>query len=109
SRHWGYSAAARNVFNLYDSFMIVQIYGKLEQVEDAAAIITPEGGLTYQVIVSTYTAARLTGKIGQQLKLHTMEFYESQGQGSTMIPRMAGFLSVQDREFYTLFVTCKGI
>ncbi len=89
--------------------MIARIQGVLEAVEGGAALLRLEGGLTYQVLVSAFTAQRLGASIGQVVKLHTMHFIESQGQGTTMIPRLAGFLSLDDRRFYELFTTCKGV
>jgi len=43
------------------------------------------------------------------VSLHTLDFIESQGQGTTMTPRLAGFLNTDDRRFFELFTTCKGI
>lgn len=89
--------------------MIARIAGTLETVEKDRALVALPAGLTYEVLVPTFTAARLGGSIGQAVTLHTLEFHESQNQGSTILPRLAGFLTVEDRAFYELFVTCKGI
>jgi holliday junction DNA helicase RuvA len=96
--------------------MIVKIQGVLEGLEGSSALVRLEGGsapgcggLTYEVLVPAFTAARLGDRVGQAVTLHTFHFIESQGQGTTMIPRLAGFLTVEDRDFYELFTTCKGI
>ena len=89
--------------------MIARLHGLLESIEGSAAWITPGGGVTYHVLLPSFTAARLGQSIGQEVTLHTFYFLESTGQGSTIFPRLAGFLSPQDRAFYELFVTCKGI
>ena len=47
--------------------------------------------------------------MGQTLTLNTFHFIEMQGQGTTAIPRLAGFTTAQDRRFYELFTTVKGI
>jgi len=89
--------------------MIARIEGTLVAVESQAAHVRTDHGLTYEVLVPAYTVARLTGQTNQPVTLHTLPFLESQSQGATFVPRLAGFLSNQDKAFYELFVTCKGI
>lgn len=89
--------------------MIARIHGILEALTSDAALIQLEGGLTYQVLLPAYSAAQLGGAIGQPVTLHTLYYLQSQDQGATMIPRLAGFASESDRDFFELFTTCKGI
>lgn len=90
--------------------MIARIEGTLVGIEGNAAMIRPaSGGLTFAVLVPAYTAARLGGSLDQTISLSTYCFVESQSQGSTLIPRLAGFNTPEDRAFYELFTTCKGI
>jgi len=74
-----------------------------------ALVTPPNSGMSYQVLLPGFAAARLGGGIGQTVVLFTLYYIESQGQGATMIPRLAGFLTAQDRSFFELFTTCKGI
>ena len=89
--------------------MIVKIKGILESVEGGGALVQTDTGLTYEVLVPAYTAARLGGSLGQEITLHTLHFIESIGQGNTLLPRLAGFTTMEDRRFFELFTTCKGI
>ncbi|MCX5659292.1 MAG: helix-hairpin-helix domain-containing protein [Planctomycetota bacterium] len=89
--------------------MICKIHGLLEAIEDNTAMIRTPGALTYEVMVSAYTAARLGGSIDQEITLFTLHYLEGQNQGATMYPRLAGFLDPADREFFELFTTTKGI
>ena len=43
--------------------MIARIHGLLEQIENSAALLRCEGGLTYEVLLPAYTAARLVDRI----------------------------------------------
>jgi len=52
---------------------------------------------------------RLQEQVGQRVSLLTLHFVESQNQGATLLPRLAGFLSQRDRDFFELFTTCKGV
>ena len=92
--------------------MITRISGTLEAVDADRAVVAlaPDGpGLAYEVMLPAFAAVRLSVKTGQRVTLHTIEFIEATAQGSTMFPRLAGFLTPQDRAFFTLFVSCKGI
>ena len=89
--------------------MIAKIDGTLEAVESGHARVALPGGITLEVLLPAFTVARLHMSTDQPITLHTSLFFESQAQGATMIPRLAGFASEQDRAFYQLFVTCKGI
>lgn len=89
--------------------MIARIEGTLVGIEQGAAMVSTPGGFTFQVLVPAYTAARLGGSLDQAVSFTTYCFVESQSQGSTLIPRLAGFTNSEDRAFYELFVTCKGI
>lgn len=81
----------------------------LESIADGRAQVTLEAGLTYEVLLPAYAAARLGGQLDAAATLHTIEFYESTSQGASMTPRMAGFLTIQDKAFFELFTTVKGI
>lgn len=99
--------------------MISRITGTLEAVEADKAFIAPGKipdnpghpgtGLIYEVMLPAFAATRLSVKAGQVVTLHTFQFIESTAQGATMFPRLAGFLTQQDKQFFELFVTCKGI
>ncbi len=89
--------------------MIVKLEGILQSIEADRGYISLPSGLTYEVLLPAYTAARLTGSIGKTVTLHTLHYLESQAQGATIYPRLAGFTSAIDRQFFELFVTCKGI
>ena len=89
--------------------MIVRIEGVLTALGEGSAVIEPGGGLTYEVLLSAYTAGRLGGKIGQRITLHSLHYFDSMNQGATLVPRLAGFETEQDKQFFELFTTCKGI
>ncbi|MBB6430102.1 Holliday junction branch migration protein RuvA [Algisphaera agarilytica] len=89
--------------------MISRITGTLDAIEPDKAFVDPGQGLVYEVMLPAFAATRLSVKTGQTVTLHTFQFIESTAQGATMFPRLAGFLTEQDKQFFELFVTCKGI
>ena len=90
--------------------MIAKIHGTLEAVsQDRALVQLPGGGITLEVLLPAFTVARLHGASGETVELFTHTFLEGQAQGATLLPRIAGFTTLEDRQFYGLFITCKGI
>lgn len=89
--------------------MIARIAGTLDAIEQDRAYVDLQHGLVYEVLLPAFAATRLAASTGQPVTLHTFQFIEATSQGSTMFPRLAGFLSATDRRFFQLFVTCKGI
>lgn len=89
--------------------MIARICGMLESLGSGVGLIDSEAGLTYEVLLPGYVVGRLGGRIGQKVTLHTLHFFESQNQGATLVPRLAGFLTLEEKNFFELFTTCRGI
>lgn len=89
--------------------MIARIEGTLDAIEQDRAYVDLQHGLVYEVLLPAFAATRLAASTGKKVTLHTFQFIEATSQGSTMFPRLAGFLSATDRRFFQLFVTCKGI
>ncbi len=88
--------------------MITQIEGRLVAIEDGAAHVRV-GDLTYEVLVPAADGMLLAASVGNTMVFHTLHYLEGQGQGSSYWPRLLGFRTVQDRAFFELFTTVKGI
>ena len=43
------------------------------------------------------------------VELHTLEYLEGQGQGASFVPRVLGFASRAEREFFELLTSVKGL
>lgn len=90
--------------------MIVRLEGILESVEERSAVVAPEGGaMAYQVLVPTVVGEALLARVGQRVVLHTMEHLEPVSQGASFIPRIVGFLSLEQRRFFEIFTSAKGL
>jgi holliday junction DNA helicase RuvA len=88
--------------------MITRLAGMLESVEGIEATVALEGGVWRQVLVPAYLAESLRGRVGSPVTLHTLEYLESQGQGSSYIPRLIGFGSAAERRFFELLTDVDG-
>ena len=89
--------------------MITRLTGTLIDLSSDRATLDPGQGLVYEVLLPSFAAQRLSISLGKAVTLYTLYYMESQNQGATFLPRLAGFLSPQDKAFFELFVTVKGI
>ncbi len=88
--------------------MISRIEGELESIEQGRATLRC-GHLSHEILVTASDSERLAEQVGQTISFHTLEYLEAQGQGTSFVPRLLGFSSSRDREFFELFTTVKGI
>lgn len=89
--------------------MISRITGTLERVHGCEALLDVHAGVCYEVNVPACDAEFLAGKVGQEETLHTIHYLEGDPARGNLLPRLVGFLTEQDREFFRLFTTVKGI
>jgi len=67
------------------------------------------GLMEYEVLIPEFTRRQLQGSIGQEIRLHTIEYLEGSSMQGKMIPRLVGFLSEVEREFFELFCSVDGV
>src|SRR5881394_1047404 len=84
--------------------MITRITGVLNRVLDEEARLQV-GGLEYQVLVPEFVRRNLQGRIGQEVSLSTVHFLEGNPMQGKVVPRLIGFTSDTELEFFELFCT----
>ena len=92
--------------------MIARITGRLESVESNAAMIAlaiGDGEIVHEVLLPAVAADALASEVGRNVRLQTMEYLEAQGQGTSFIPRLIGFRTPEEREFFDLLNKVKGL
>ncbi len=89
--------------------MITRIEGVLEDVTDGVAEVRVADSIVHEVLVPACDTGELAMKVGAKVRLFTLHYFESQGQGSHFIPRLIGFNSREQRAFFELLTTVKGI
>ena len=90
--------------------MIVKLSGKLDYVgEDCVHVSMNAGDITHELMVPSADIPHLQSKIGQNVSFFTVEYFEGNASFGQLAPKMLGFLRVEDREFFDLFTTVKGI
>jgi len=88
--------------------MIARIEGKLVKLDTSSALVQV-GSVAYEVMLPSYCISALSGSIGSDVTFCTMEYYEGSLGGGNLIPRIVGFLSDTERDFFTKFTSVKGI
>jgi Holliday junction resolvasome RuvABC DNA-binding subunit len=88
--------------------MIARIEGKLTKLDEDTALVQV-GAVTYEIMLPGYCTTALADKIGSEIALCTTQYYEGSPGGGNLIPRMIGFLNNNERDFFSRFVSVKGI
>src|SRR5947207_4278751 len=84
--------------------MITKISGVLNRVLDEEVRLQV-GPLEYQVLVPEFVRRPVQMKVGQEITLYTSEYLEGNPMQGRVVPRLIGFLSETELEFFELFCT----
>jgi holliday junction DNA helicase RuvA len=88
--------------------MITRVSGTLERVEPTAVEIAV-GPIVHEVLVTELVRRSLQTKLGQPVVLHTLEYLEGNPTRGNLVPRLVGFLSEVEREFFELICEVDGV
>jgi Holliday junction DNA helicase RuvA len=88
--------------------MITRITGKLNRVLVEEARIQV-GALEYQVLIPEFIRRVLQHKVGQEVTLHTSHYLDGNPMQGRVVPRLLGFTSEAEMEFFDLFCTVDKI
>jgi holliday junction DNA helicase RuvA len=84
--------------------MITKITGVVNRVLDEEVRLQV-GALEYQVLVPDFVRRQLQDKHGREITLHTGEYLDGNPMQGRVVPRMIGFLTEAELEFFELFCT----
>lgn len=88
--------------------MISSITGRLEAIgEDRIEVSL--GPMVLDVLIPASDMSRLSMLLHQEVTLYTVLYLEGDPSRGTPEPRLIGFLAREDRAFFHLFTTVKGI
>ncbi len=88
--------------------MIASIEGKLIKL-DSDCCLVQVGAVGYEVMLPSYCVNALSGQVDSDITLCTMEYYEGAPGGGNLIPRIVGFLNAGERDFFTKYISVKGM
>lgn len=89
--------------------MITRITGKLVHLEAQAAYVAA-GPFEYEVLIPDFVRRQLQASLGQEISLKTIEYIEGNAaQGGKLVPRIIGFMSDAEREFFDAICSVDGV
>lgn len=88
--------------------MISALTGELLQVDETTAQLR-SGAFVFEVLIPAADVESLRSQVGEELTFHTIFYLEGTAGGGNLDPKLIGFLRADDRAFFNLFTTVKGI
>jgi holliday junction DNA helicase RuvA len=67
------------------------------------------GAFEYEILIPEFARRQLQDKLGREVSLHTVEYLEGNAMQGRLIPRLVGFLSPIEREFFDMFCEVDGV
>ncbi len=88
--------------------MITKITGTpVDATGDALTLAV--GAFEYEILIPEFARRYVQEQIGKEISLHTIEYFEGNPMQGRMTPRLIGFLSAIEREFFELFCQVDGV
>ena len=88
--------------------MITQIRGLLRSVGEEELILAVDP-VEVAVQIPEHTRRQLQQRVGEMVALHTVFYIEGGQMGARMTPRLVGFLSPVDLQFFEVFCSVDGV
>ena len=88
--------------------MITKITGQLVALQDNTLSLRIDA-FEYEILIPEFTRRNLQQQIGQQICLYTIQYLEGNPMQGRLTPRLIGFTSEVEREFFELFCSVDGV
>ncbi|QDT38526.1 Holliday junction branch migration protein RuvA [Stratiformator vulcanicus] len=88
--------------------MITRISGILNRVSDSEAFVQA-GHFEYEVLIPDFVRRQVQPLMGNEVHLRTIEYLEGNPQKGRLTPRLVGFLSDAERDFFDLICSVDGV
>ena len=88
--------------------MITKITGQLAALKDDSLTLRIDA-FEHQVLIPEFTRRQLQSEVNQEISLHTIEYLEGNPMQGRMTPRLIGFLTEVEREFFELVCSVDGV
>ncbi len=88
--------------------MLTKVRGIIHAVADDTVTLFFDP-FEIEVLIGEHTRRQIQSKVGEPLALHTICYIEGGAMVSRLVPRLVGFLSPIDREFFDIFCSVDGV
>ena len=88
--------------------VLTKVRGILQTVgnESLTLLVDP---FEIEVLIPEHTRRQVQSKLGEPITLHTILYIEGGSMVSRLLPRLVGFTSAIDREFFEIFCSVDGV
>jgi holliday junction DNA helicase RuvA len=84
--------------------MITKITGIVNRVVEEEVRLQV-GALEYAVLVPEFVRRAVQGRVGQEVTLHTCHYFDGNPMQGRVVPRLIGFITEAELDFFDLFCT----
>ena len=88
--------------------MIASLTGTLSHVDESHVHLTA-GPIVYELLIPAADTPALVASLGETVTFHTIFYLSGDPSRGGLDPTLIGFLRPQDKQFFELFTTVKGI
>jgi Holliday junction DNA helicase RuvA len=88
--------------------MLTKVRGIVEAVAEESVTLRVDP-FELEVLIPEHTRRAIQARRGEPMELHTIFYIEGGAMVGRMIPRLIGFLSPIDREFFDIFCSVDGV
>lgn len=88
--------------------MITKITGQLLELGDDWLTLGV-GAFEYEILIPEFSRRQLQTQLKQEIRLHTIQYLEGNPMQGRLTPRLVGFLTEAEREFFELFCSVDGV
>jgi Holliday junction DNA helicase RuvA len=88
--------------------VITKITGQLVALAEDVLTLSVNA-FEYEVLIPEFSRRQLQDQVGREVRLHTIEYLEGNPMQGRLTPRLIGFLTEAEREFFELFCSVDGV
>jgi Holliday junction DNA helicase RuvA len=88
--------------------LITRITGHLTALQEDVLTLRIDA-FEHEVLIPEFTRRQLQAEVSREISLHTIEYLEGNPMQGRMTPRLIGFLTDVEREFFELFCSVDGV
>jgi holliday junction DNA helicase RuvA len=88
--------------------VLTKVRGILQTVADESLTLLIDP-FEIEVLIPEHTRRQVQSRLGEPITLHTILYIEGGSMVSRLLPRLVGFTSAIDREFFEIFCSVDGV
>jgi Holliday junction DNA helicase RuvA len=88
--------------------VLTKVRGIVEAIAEESVTLRVDP-FEIEILIPEHTRRAIQSKLGEPIELHTIFYIEGGAMVARLVPRLVGFLSAIDREFFDIFCSVDGV